>query len=141
MRPSECAPSLPTDLRPLAAPFATANSPPAAQTMLLPADLGVLDNSHVAAMLEGFVNGYLLDRQSAGRLVVHAREFFHSLPTTNQVAVPEGGRVTVVGDTHGQLPDLLHILQQQGWPSPSNRFVFVETPEMSYESLVPRNIP
>jgi len=30
----------------------------------------------------------------------------------------------VVGDIHGQLPDLLTILSQSGFPSETNRYVF-----------------
>jgi len=37
---------------------------------------------------------------------------------------PKPGRVIVVGDTHGQLPDVLHILNQFGTPTASNRYLF-----------------
>ena len=33
-------------------------------------------------------------------------------------------RLTVVGDIHGQLPDLLHILDESGMPSATNKYVF-----------------
>lgn len=36
----------------------------------------------------------------------------------------QGARATVVGDLHGQLQDLLYILQQNGKPSPTNVYVF-----------------
>ena len=35
-----------------------------------------------------------------------------------------GTVVHVVGDLHGQLTDLLHILDDAGMPSPTNKFVF-----------------
>ncbi|CAM9115481.1 unnamed protein product [Phaeothamnion confervicola] len=35
-----------------------------------------------------------------------------------------GGRVTVVGDLHGQLADLYSVLRERGYPSATNRFVF-----------------
>jgi len=36
----------------------------------------------------------------------------------------EGGQVVVVGDLHGQLQDLLFILEDKGMPSELNKFVF-----------------
>jgi hypothetical protein len=45
--------------------------------------------------------------------VAEAAAHFHALPSCTEVEVPADGRVTVVGDTHGQLPDLLHILAHQ----------------------------
>lgn len=38
--------------------------------------------------------------------------------------VPVQGKVTIVGDTHGQLSDLLYILDNSGMPSDKNRYVF-----------------
>eukprot|EP01050_Picozoa_sp_SAG11_P017467 SAG11_NODE_2524_length_3260_cov_1.524518_3_plen_181_part_00 len=92
--------------------------------MILPEQLSRLRNSHVATMLSGFVSGLLLERKSIGRFLHYARETFRVLPSCTEMHVPAEGRVTIVGDTHGQLPDLLHILSTQGWPSPSNRYIF-----------------
>ena len=36
-----------------------------------------------------------------------------------------GGRLVVVGDTHGQLQDLLWVLERQGLPSPHTKTVYV----------------
>jgi hypothetical protein len=30
----------------------------------------------------------------------------------------------VVGDIHGQLPDLIHILEDSGFPSETNKYIF-----------------
>ena len=79
------------------------------RTMTLPDDLDALENTHIASMLAGFVNGYLLDRRCAGRLLVHARGFYRDLPTCTEMVVPENGHVTIVGDTHGQIQDLFWI--------------------------------
>ena len=40
------------------------------------------------------------------------------------ISVPPGGKITVVGDIHGQLSDLLHILDESGMPSSTNVYVF-----------------
>eukprot|EP00929_Paragymnodinium_shiwhaense_P085637 TRINITY_DN46059_c0_g1_i1.p1 TRINITY_DN46059_c0_g1~~TRINITY_DN46059_c0_g1_i1.p1 ORF type:complete len:888 (-),score=234.98 TRINITY_DN46059_c0_g1_i1:80-2743(-) len=41
-----------------------------------------------------------------------------------EVAVPPGGRVIVVGDTHGQLQDVLLLFRKHGPPSKTNVYVF-----------------
>ncbi len=33
-------------------------------------------------------------------------------------------RLNIVGDLHGQLPDLIHIIEEAGMPSPTNKYVF-----------------
>jgi protein phosphatase len=40
------------------------------------------------------------------------------------VDTPKPGRLILVGDTHGQLADVLHILHQLGPPSAQNRYLF-----------------
>lgn len=47
----------------------------------------------------------------------------HPKPVVN-VDTPSPGRLTIVGDTHGQLPDVLHILFQLGPPTRENIYLF-----------------
>lgn len=42
----------------------------------------------------------------------------------SRIDIPEGCKMTVVGDLHGQLPDLLHILDESGLPADDNRYIF-----------------
>jgi protein phosphatase len=50
----------------------------------------------------------------------------HSGAVEDIPAPPRGGRLIVVGDTHGQLQDFLWILHEQGLPSPqSNTFYLI----------------
>jgi len=44
-----------------------------------------------------------------------------SLPSGELASEP---RLVVVGDTHGQLQDVLHIFEERGPPSPSNAYLF-----------------
>ena len=37
------------------------------------------------------------------------------------VSIAEGTRLVVVGDTHGQFQDVLHLFRHYGYPSSSNR--------------------
>jgi len=40
------------------------------------------------------------------------------------IEIPKDGRIIVVGDTHGQLPDLFEILTLAGYPSINNMYLF-----------------
>jgi hypothetical protein len=51
----------------------------------------------------------------------YMKESLNVVPVTTP---PEGGHLHIVGDLHGQLSDLLHILQDAGMPSERNKFIF-----------------
>ena len=40
------------------------------------------------------------------------------------MTLSENDRLTIVGDIHGQLPDLLHILEESKLPSRNNKYIF-----------------
>ena len=42
----------------------------------------------------------------------------------SRINIPEGCKMTVVGDIHGQLADLLYILDESGMPADDNRYIF-----------------
>jgi serine/threonine-protein phosphatase with EF-hands len=42
----------------------------------------------------------------------------------SRIDIPEGCKMTIVGDIHGQLPDLLYILDESGMPANDNRYIF-----------------
>jgi serine/threonine-protein phosphatase with EF-hand domain len=46
------------------------------------------------------------------------------VPNVTEVTVDGSEKLTVVGDIHGQIDDLLHILDNSGWPSPTNKYIF-----------------
>lgn len=61
----------------------------------------------------------------AMRLIVSASKIMNSDEgAMNEINTPEGGSVVVVGDTHGQLTDLLTIFKLVGNPSKKRIFVF-----------------
>ena len=70
-------------------------------------------------------------------LVCAYRRYAAELPTLVEVEVAPGTRVTVCGDTHGQLQDLYSIYTLNGVPSPANRYLmngdFVDRGERSVE--------
>ena len=42
----------------------------------------------------------------------------------SRIDIPEGCKMTIVGDIHGQLADLLHIIDESGMPADDNRYIF-----------------
>jgi serine/threonine-protein phosphatase with EF-hands len=45
-------------------------------------------------------------------------------PNISLVEIKKGEKLTIVGDLHGQVSDLLHILDESGWPSSNNKYIF-----------------
>jgi len=57
-------------------------------------------------------------------LVEFASRYLEMYPSpVAELEVPQDGRVVVVGDTHGQLQDMLLIMRAQGPPSPTNVYL------------------
>ena len=45
-------------------------------------------------------------------------------PNISDVQIKKGEKLTIVGDLHGQVTDLFHILDESGWPSATNKYIF-----------------
>ena len=45
-------------------------------------------------------------------------------PNVTHLSCSSDGQVHIIGDLHGQLRDLLHILDEAGTPSPTNKYIF-----------------
>ena len=54
------------------------------------------------------------------QLLVRTKRHAGSLPNVVRVPIPEGHTMTIVGDIHGQLQDLLRIFELRGLPSAEN---------------------
>ncbi|KAG5179686.1 serine/threonine protein phosphatase [Tribonema minus] len=83
-----------------------------------------LQESDALAMLEHFKAGRVLHAKYALQLLRVAREILAREATLQEAAIGEGGRMTVVGDIHGQLQDLYSIFTINGLPSPENAYLF-----------------
>eukprot|EP00796_Vickermania_ingenoplastis_P012230 gene12230-8417_t len=91
--------------------------------------------AHVERLLEDMRNRVLLPYPAAWRIFTEALSVLDKLPNVVHVSPAEGARnvngrvsqgckVVVVGDLHGQVDDLLHILKESGLPSESNYYIF-----------------
>eukprot|EP00048_Salpingoeca_helianthica_P016275 m.231405 g.231405 ORF g.231405 m.231405 type:complete len:476 (-) comp18355_c0_seq1:61-1488(-) len=65
-----------------------------------------------------------LHRRYATKILLDVFEFFQSQPTLVDIPIPEGGKLTVCGDVHGQFFDLANIFAINGMPSPANPYLF-----------------
>jgi hypothetical protein len=116
-----------------------------AEEMLIEADYDgphiswPLTEAQVLAMMEAFKSGQQLHLKYAMQLMSRYRRFSSALPTLIEVSIKQGTRLTVCGDTHGQLQDLYSVFTINGIPSPTNRYLmngdFVDRGDYSCEIL------
>ena len=60
----------------------------------------------------------------AKRIIRQTLHILEKEKAFHEITIPRDGSLTVVGDTHGQLLDVLTIFQMRGRPSSTNIFVF-----------------
>jgi len=77
----------------------------------------------VMALLHACQRGAILHYKYAVRLLRAFHAHAAALPTLVEAAVEPGTRLTVCGDTHGQLQDLFSVFALNGVPSPTNRYL------------------
>ena len=80
--------------------------------------------SFVIDLLAWMKDKNLLHKKYTFKLLAKMKEYFMSRPTIEDVVIPEGAKLTVCGDIHGQYYDLLNIWDKNGLPSPSNLYLF-----------------
>eukprot|EP00603_Paraphysomonas_imperforata_P002873 CAMPEP_0114426234 /NCGR_PEP_ID=MMETSP0103-20121206/7681_1 /TAXON_ID=37642 ORGANISM="Paraphysomonas imperforata, Strain PA2" /NCGR_SAMPLE_ID=MMETSP0103 /ASSEMBLY_ACC=CAM_ASM_000201 /LENGTH=849 /DNA_ID=CAMNT_0001595165 /DNA_START=186 /DNA_END=2735 /DNA_ORIENTATION=- len=82
-------------------------------------------NSKVAKdIISVYKNKGHLSLKSIQKILRFSYKNFKKLSTMSHIHIEKGEKVTVVGDLHGQLGDLFHILEESGWPSPTNKYIF-----------------
>eukprot|EP00928_Gymnodinium_smaydae_P042489 TRINITY_DN28603_c0_g1_i2.p1 TRINITY_DN28603_c0_g1~~TRINITY_DN28603_c0_g1_i2.p1 ORF type:complete len:388 (+),score=47.00 TRINITY_DN28603_c0_g1_i2:66-1229(+) len=86
-------------------------------------------NGRTAGYLSAYRDSYIQDVFSPAAVIglLHqACSFWDPSPAGNllTLSVPDGGRLLVVGDTHGQLADVLWMFFKYGLPSASNQYLF-----------------
>jgi len=72
-------------------------------------------------------------------ILLRVLKVLRELPSLIDVPVPAGTEFTVCGDVHGQFYDLLNIFEINGFPSPTNPYLFngdfVDRGSFSYEVM------
>lgn len=109
---------------------------PASTTHYFPSNPQIpITLDHVRKMIVDLTNHTLLPYPAAWRVFTDAMNHLNTLPNVVRLAPPvgarvvngrtiQGGKTIVVGDLHGQLADLLHILRECGMPDDSTFYIF-----------------
>lgn len=76
----------------------------------------------------------------AKKLIIDVVTLLKQERTLERMCIPPGGKITIVGDVHGQLFDLVKILETNGLPGPGNPYIFngdfVDRGSFSVETLL-----
>ncbi|KAB8416402.1 hypothetical protein FH972_024921 [Carpinus fangiana] len=75
-------------------------------------------------MIERFRTGKKIHRKYLYQIVLAVKDISYAEPTMVEMTVPEGDKLTVCGDTHGQFFDLLEIFRLNGYPSDNHAYLF-----------------
>jgi len=78
----------------------------------------------VFEMLDAFKEEKVLHFKYFMLLLLHGKRLFEREQTVQEIEIPKGVKLTVVGDTHGQLQDLYTIFTINGVPTETNWYLF-----------------
>ena len=76
-----------------------------------------------SALLEHMEQQKKLHKKYLFQLLFKVKAMFEASGPIVDIAVPEGKKITVCGDIHGQFYDLLNIFKTNGYPSESNMYL------------------
>ncbi|XP_055500725.1 serine/threonine-protein phosphatase with EF-hands 1 isoform X1 [Leucoraja erinacea] len=99
-----------------------------------------LKASDVSTLLKAFKQGKQLHSWYMLQLLQATKNILKTMPNINQLSTHYSKDITVCGDLHGHLDDLLLIFHKNGYPMPGNLYVFngdfVDRGESSVEVVV-----
>lgn len=75
-------------------------------------------------LIKAYKEGKVLHSKYVLQLLHKFIEANRKLPTVVKIKIAERSRLTIVGDTHGQLQDVLHIMDINGVPDDFNAYLF-----------------
>lgn len=84
-----------------------------------------IDESVLSEIIEVYKHSDgALDNHLIGRILRKAYKQLKVGGTTRKINIANNNKINIIGDLHGSLLDLLHILDEAGLPSEINKFVF-----------------
>lgn len=83
-----------------------------------------IDSSAALDIINVIRQGGTIGRKTVVKILRRAYKMFQKQDNVTHMTVANNAKLTVVGDLHGQLTDLLHILDESGMPSQTNKFIF-----------------
>lgn len=78
----------------------------------------------VTEMMDAFHLGHTLQESNIFQILKRVVPILSAEPNIQDAIVPEHGRLTMVGDIHGQLDDLFSILKLNGLPNAESPYLF-----------------
>jgi serine/threonine-protein phosphatase 5 len=84
----------------------------------------VMTKEFITEMIQRFKDGKKLHKKYVYQIVLSVKQLVYDEPTMVEVSVPEGHKLTVCGDTHGQFFDLINIFELNGYPSDTHGYLF-----------------
>ncbi|KAJ9474058.1 putative Serine/threonine-protein phosphatase T (putative) [Pseudozyma hubeiensis] len=88
------------------------------------AHLGKIDQKFIDDMVQHFKDGGKLHNRYSWQIILGAFRALQQEPTLVDYKVPEGTTIDVIGDTHGQFFDFVHLLNKTGAPSENHALLF-----------------
>lgn len=85
---------------------------------------GRITQQFVSDLIEFFKSGGHLPLRFAWQIMLGAKFVLDAEPSLVEYEIPKGQTVDVVGDTHGQFYDFVHLLTLTGTPSPAHAVLF-----------------
>ncbi|KAH9811735.1 Metallo-dependent phosphatase-like protein [Melampsora americana] len=82
------------------------------------------NETFIKEMLEWFKQGKTLPKRWVYEIVLGCYGFLSQEQSMTECTIPEGETVDVIGDTHGQFFDVLHLLTLTGMPTENHTLVF-----------------
>ncbi|WFD44572.1 protein-serine/threonine phosphatase [Malassezia psittaci] len=86
--------------------------------------VGQINEEFIEEMIEYFKQGKRLPNGIAWSIILGAIRAFEQEPALVSYKIPENTTIDVVGDTHGQFYDFLHLLSLTGRPSKNHAVLF-----------------
>jgi len=87
-------------------------------------DKGKVHLKEVLELLRCFKSGGTLHAKYAMQIIEAVTKIYADQPTVQELPLPEGTKMTIVGDLHGQLKDLFTIFTINGLPTRTNQYFF-----------------
>lgn len=82
---------------------------------------------HQAGLTHGYTGTYarkVFSPRAVAQLLQQSQVFWREAPNVTQIAVPRDSKLLLLGDTHGQLEDVLWIFFKYGVPSTNTPYLF-----------------
>jgi serine/threonine-protein phosphatase with EF-hand domain len=83
-----------------------------------------IDAAAVENIVALYRKGGKMNVRSVNHIVSTLCKKLKRMPNTTRITVGSAEKLTVVGDLHGQMDDLLRTLDDAGWPSETNKYMF-----------------